>query len=150
MKVRSRKTHLGKNHLFRLAVVAGAALVAAVPTAQAASPDDRALYRGAATGTVRGDSPAPFWPHETGALAGTSETFVDMRADGSYYDPSLGRRVARAVESKGTGPAVAVSPSRFDWGDALIGVTFGLAFALLAGGAVLIAVRHRRSVLRTA
>jgi hypothetical protein len=46
----------------------------------------------------------PFWPHETGALAGTSETFVDMRADGSYYDPSLGRRVGGAAESKATGP----------------------------------------------
>lgn len=40
-----------------------------------------------------GDSSVPFWPHETGALMGTSETFVDMRADGSYYDPSVGRRV---------------------------------------------------------
>lgn len=35
----------------------------------------------------------PFWPHETGALMGTSETFVDMQADGSYYDASAGRRV---------------------------------------------------------
>lgn len=40
-----------------------------------------------------GDTAVPFWPHETGALAGTSETFVDMRADGSYLDLSLGRRV---------------------------------------------------------
>jgi hypothetical protein len=30
------------------------------------------------------------------ALGGTSETFVDVRADGSYYDPSLGRRIAIA------------------------------------------------------
>jgi hypothetical protein len=29
----------------------------------------------------------------TSALGGTSETFADVRADGSYYDPSLGRRV---------------------------------------------------------
>jgi hypothetical protein len=48
---------------------------------------------------VSADTSVPFWPHETGALAGTSETFVEMRADGSYYDPSLGRRVARAADS---------------------------------------------------
>lgn len=149
MKVRSRSMRIRRNRLFRVAIVAGAVL-AAVPTAQAAGPDDRALNRGTAAGTVTGDTPAAFWPHETGALAGTSETFVDMRADGSYYDPSLGRRVASPVESTGTGPAVVVSPSRFDWGDALIGVTFGLAFALLGGVAVLIAFRHRRSVLRAA
>jgi hypothetical protein len=35
------------------------------------------------------------WPHQTGVVAGTSETFTNMREDGSYYDPSLGRRVAR-------------------------------------------------------
>jgi hypothetical protein len=55
-------------------------------------------------GTVWGDNHAPFWPYETGALAGTSETFVDMRSDGSYYDPSLGRRVGGAAESKATRP----------------------------------------------
>jgi hypothetical protein len=36
-------------------------------------------------------------------LVGTSETFVDMRADGSYYDPSLGRRVGGAVDSRPIG-----------------------------------------------
>jgi hypothetical protein len=30
----------------------------------------------------------------TGGLGGTSETFVDVQADGSYYDPSLARRVS--------------------------------------------------------
>jgi hypothetical protein len=29
----------------------------------------------------------------TGGLGGTSETFVDVQPDGSYYDPSLARRV---------------------------------------------------------
>ena len=31
-----------------------------------------------------------------GALVGTSEMFIDVRADGSYFDPSVGRRVAPA------------------------------------------------------
>src|SRR5215218_3310371 len=57
---------------------------------------------GAAMGTLPRDTEVPFWPHETGALAGTSETFVDMRPDGSYYDPSLGRRVRGAA--RGTRP----------------------------------------------
>ena len=40
-----------------------------------------------------GDNAVPFWPHETGALVGTSETYVDVHADGSYFDPSISRRV---------------------------------------------------------
>jgi hypothetical protein len=35
--------------------------------------------------------------YQTGAMAGTSETYVDMREDGSYYDPSLERRVSPPV-----------------------------------------------------
>jgi hypothetical protein len=42
----------------------------------------------------------PFWPHETGVLVGTSETFADVRADGSYFDPSLGRRVSTPDASR--------------------------------------------------
>ena len=42
---------------------------------------------------VPGDTAVPFWPHETGALVGTSETYIDVGADGSYFDPSIGRRV---------------------------------------------------------
>ena len=56
-----------------------------------------AMVGGAMTGDASALSPTqprPFWPHETGALAGTSETYVDMREDGSYYDPSLGRRLS--------------------------------------------------------
>lgn len=51
---------------------------------------------GAASEEMPGDRSVPFWPHETGALMGTSETFVDVRADGSYYDPSVGRRIVVA------------------------------------------------------
>jgi hypothetical protein len=83
------------------AVVAAIALGLVVGLAEA--PGATGAGR-AVKGTVWGDNQGPFWPHETGALAGTSETFVDMRADGSYYDPSLGRRVGGAAESKATGP----------------------------------------------
>lgn len=47
------------------------------------------------TQPVKSDVPMGAWPYQTGALAGTSETFVEMHEDGSYYDPSLGRRVSR-------------------------------------------------------
>ena len=49
---------------------------------------------GAENENLPGDNNSvPFWPHETGALMGTSETFVDMQEDGSYFDASAGRRV---------------------------------------------------------
>ena len=46
-----------------------------------------------ANNELPGESSVPFWPYETGALVGTSETYVDVHADGSYYDPSIGHRV---------------------------------------------------------
>jgi hypothetical protein len=55
---------------------------------------------GATNDELPGDRSVPFWPHETGVLMGTSETFVDVRADGSYYDPSIGRRVVVAQLGK--------------------------------------------------
>jgi hypothetical protein len=48
----------------------------------------------AAARTLPGDTAVGFWPHETGTAVGTSETFEHVREDGSYYDPSLGRRVS--------------------------------------------------------
>jgi hypothetical protein len=39
----------------------------------------------------------------TGALGGTSETFVDVQANGSYFDPSLGRRVFIGVSRSAGG-----------------------------------------------
>jgi hypothetical protein len=78
--------------------VAAAALAFAVVPASA----DRPAADG--SGPLPGDTPIPFWPHETGVNVGTSETFTDLRADGSYHDPSLGRRV--------TSPALALAVAR--------------------------------------
>ena len=78
----------------RRAAIAVIAAVALVATVGVAVTGDASALNGAATRsdntTVRS------WPYETGALAGTSETYVDMWEDGSYYDPSLGRRVSPA------------------------------------------------------
>ena len=80
MKWRNNRTRL-------VTVVAFAALGVVVGPAAADGGDP-------ASENLPGDNNSvPFWPHETGALMGTSETFVDMQADGSYYDASVGRRV---------------------------------------------------------
>jgi hypothetical protein len=131
----------GKHHFFRLIVVAGAVLAAAVPSAQAAGPDDRALYRGGSAALA----PASVIPDDRPYYRGSS---------GALAPKSLGpddRAFARSpgVEPRIVPAPIAVSPSRFDWADALVGGTFGLAFAVLGAGAFLIAVRHRRDGLRT-
>ena len=51
-----------------------------------------------AASTLPGDSAVPFWPYETGALVGTSETYVDVWKDGSYFDLGIGRRVSIAAD----------------------------------------------------
>ena len=70
----------------RLAAIAAIAALGLVATIGVAVTDDASA--------LSPTPPAAFWPHETGTLAGTSETYIDMREDGSYVDPSLGRRVS--------------------------------------------------------
>jgi hypothetical protein len=82
-------TEQTKSRSRTIAAVAALALVAAV---LAVTCDGSAL---SPTKSAKLDVPAGSWPYETGALGGTSETFMDMRDDDSYYDPSLGRRVSR-------------------------------------------------------
>ena len=82
------KTDKSRSRSAALAAVVALGLVAGV---LAVAGDSSAL---SPTQPAKSDVPAGAWPYETGALAGTSETFVDMQEDGSYYDPSLGRRVS--------------------------------------------------------
>ena len=83
---------IGKPKAIALAVIA--LITAMVPTLASAGANQTAESRtDAPTPLLPGDTSVPFWPHETGVLVGTSETFADMHEDGSYYDPSLGRRV---------------------------------------------------------
>jgi hypothetical protein len=100
----------------------------------------------APAGSLPGDTPVPFWPHETGALAGTSETFVDVRADGSYYDPSLGLRVAgaasRAMRPDELGTPDLISANGFAWGEFALGI--GAALVLVLTGLVAAAVVGRK------
>jgi hypothetical protein len=69
-------------------------------------------YSDGPAGTLPEDTAVPFWPHETGALVGTSETFVDVRADGSYVDPSVGRRVPAGITVLAAVEAPAAVPPR--------------------------------------
>jgi hypothetical protein len=88
MQKRSNRTTI-------VAAVASMALVIMVSPAAAVDTDVASHHNSLSTesGVLPGDGSVPFWPHETGALVGTSETFIDLSADGSYYDPSIGRRV---------------------------------------------------------
>ncbi len=130
----------GKRHLFRLIAIAFAALAVAVPAAQAGGPDDRALARATSTALA----PATTSPDDRGYYRGTSATLAPKSL--SPDDRAFARSVPGS-EPRTIPLAVTVPPSGFNWGDAVIGGALGLALALLAGGAVLISVRHRRSVL---
>jgi len=97
-------------------------------------------------------------------LVGTSETFTNVRADGSYYDPSLGRQVAGAGDTavrpddragiRGIDPGSTVivsEPTEFDWSDAGIGALGMFAALGILVGAMLLAGysqrRHKVAVL---
>ena len=132
----------GKRHLFLLVAIAFAALAAVVPAAQAAGPDDRALARG----TSAAVSPTTISPDDRGSYRGTSATVAPktLGPDDRAFARSVPGSEPRTIPA-----AVTISPSGFDWEDAVIGGALGLAVALGAG-AVLISVRHRRSVLEPA
>ena len=88
MQKRSNRTPI-------VAAVASMALAIVVSPAAAVGIDFASHNASLSTESevLPGDGSVPFWPHETGALVGTSETFIDLSDDGSYYDPSIGRRV---------------------------------------------------------
>jgi len=134
----------GKHHLIRVIVVALAGLAIGIPTAQASgqSPDSRPYYRGTDP-ALAPKSPSPDDRAFSRAIPVSSKTIVVSPDD---------RAFARSTPVQPRAPltSVSVQPRGFDWGDALIGGTFGLIVALLGAGAVAITLHHRRDVLRTA
>ena len=110
-------------HLMRPLVVAAATFGLAAPMAQADS-------GASANQLTRARVPAP--------LAGPSETSRDVREDGSYFDPLLGRRV------RVTPRVTIVEPSAFDWGDAGVGAAGAVGLMLLAGGVVIVSQHSYR------
>jgi hypothetical protein len=87
--------HKRSNRTPIVAAVASMALAIVVSPAAAVGIDVASHNASLSTESemLPGDGSVPLWPHETGALVGTSETFIDFSDDGSYYDPSIGRRV---------------------------------------------------------
>jgi hypothetical protein len=134
----------GKQHLIRIIVVALAGLAIGIPTAQASgqSPDSRPYYRGTDP-ALAPKSPSPDDRAFSRAMPGSSKTIIVSPDDRSFARST-------PVQPRALPASVSVQPRGFDWGDALIGGTFGLVLALLGAGAVAIALHHRRGVLRTA
>jgi hypothetical protein len=134
----------GKHTLTRIVVVALAGLAIGIPTAQASgqSPDSRPYYRGTDP-ALAPKSPSPDDRAFSRAIPVSSKTIIVSPDD---------RAFARStpIQPRALPASVSVQPRGFDWGDALIGGTFGLIVALLGAGAVAIALHHRRGVLRTA
>jgi hypothetical protein len=134
----------GKHHLIRIIVVALAGLAIGIPTAQASgqSPDSRPYYRGTDP-ALAPKSPSPDDRAFSRAIPVSSKTIIVSPDDRSFARST-------PVQPRALPASVSVQPRGFDWGDALIGGTFGLIVALLGAGAVAIALHHRRGVLRTA
>ena len=134
----------GKHTLTRIIVVALAGLAVGIPTAQASgqSPDSRPYYRGTDP-ALAPKSPSPDDRAFSRAIPVSSKTIIVSPDDRAFVRSTTAQ--PRALPA-----SVSVQPRGFDWGDALIGGTFGLIVALLGAGAVAIALHHRRGVLRTA
>jgi hypothetical protein len=102
-RLQNRKEHLMQGHTSkrRLAVVGAIAALGLVASAPAA------------TRTLPGDTGVPFWPYETGVLVGTSETYVDLWEDGSYYDPGLEQRVSVSASTPKGGALSEAAPAAY-------------------------------------
>ena len=134
----------GKHTLTRIIVVALAGLAIGIPTAQASgqSPDSRPYYRGTDP-ALAPKSPSPDDRPFSRGIPVSSKTIIVSPDDRAFARSTHAQ--PRALPA-----SVSVQPRGFDWGDALIGGTFGLVLALLGAGTVAIALHHRRGVLRTA
>lgn len=134
----------GKHTLTRIIVVALAGLAIGIPTAQASgqSPDSRPYYRGTDP-ALAPKSPSPDDRAFSRAIPVSSKTIIVSPDDRAFVRST-------PVQPRALLTSVSVQPRGFDWGDALIGGTFGLIVALLGAGAVAITLHHRRDVLRTA
>jgi hypothetical protein len=131
-----------KRQILRWSAVAFAIAAVAAPTGQAVGPDDRADYRGTSPALAPGSTS----PDDRAFYRGSSDSLAPAAL--SPDDRAFSRSV-REIQPASVPAAAAAAPRGFDWGDALIGGTFGVAFALLGTGAILIAHR-RRSTLTAA
>jgi hypothetical protein len=141
----------GKHTLTRIIVVVLAGLAVGIPTAQASgqSPDSRPYYRGTDP-ELAPKSPSPDDRAFSRAIPVSSKTIIatPRRIIVTPDDRAFARSTPLVPKALPT--SVSAQVRGFDWGDALIGGTFGLVLALVGAGAVAIALHHRRGILRTA
>ena len=124
--------------LVRSLAAALAAAAVGAPVVQAAGPDDRPYYRGSTPVTVSSPS-----PDDRAFYRGGSELLApsSMSPDDRPFARSSGEIAPARARV-----AVVERPGGFDWGDALMAGSLGLALALLGSGAILIAYRRRSSL----
>ncbi|HET7854824.1 MAG TPA: hypothetical protein VFL41_00040 [Gaiellaceae bacterium] len=143
-----------KRHIHRWLVAACLAAAVAAPAATAGSPDDRPFYRGPAEQAPAAVSPddRPFYRGPAQSVSPDDRPFYRGPAVSAPATVSPDDRpFYRASTAPLTSAIVPIpvrevsSSSGFDWGDAAIGGTFGLALALCGLGAILIAQRRRSS-----
>ena len=134
----------GSNHISRVLTAALAMLAIAAPVAGAAGqpPDSRSYYRGSEAALAPASTSPDDRAYSRWALARPASKTI------SPDDRAFPR--TPAVEASALAAAPTVRQAGFDWGDALIGGTFGLLIAVLGAGATTAGLRHRRSVLETA
>jgi hypothetical protein len=139
---RKLKVHTRNRHMFRWVAVAFAAAAVAAPAGLAVGPDDRPDYRGMSPVLAPGSGS----PDDRVFFRGSSDSLAPaaLSADDRSFSRSVGE-----IEPASAPVEVVASPHGFDWGNAVIGGTFGVALALLGTGATLIA-RRRRDAPRTA
>lgn len=137
------RTH--KHPFFRWIAVACTAAAVAAPAGQAIGPDDRAYFRGASPALAPGSVHPDDRLFYRGAASDASAP-ASLSPDDRAFARNLGKIGPSTLEPVTV--AVEVPSSGFDWTDAAIGGTFGLAVALLGIGAILIT--RRRGTLRPA
>jgi hypothetical protein len=127
-----------KWHILRWFTVAFATAAIVAPTAQA---DPRSLddIDPSLAAAVRQEEAGLLSPDDRPFYRGPSDTAPgSLSPDDRPFARSVGEIVLTSAPAE-----VVASPRGFDWGDAVIGGTFGLALALLGTGAILIAHRSR-------
>jgi hypothetical protein len=131
--------HVRTPNLRRWIAVSLVAAAVTAPAAQAALPDERVLYRGSSPAVT----PTSQSPDDRGFYRGSSDNLSPSSV--SPDDRSFSRSASAIDPGSPPVEAIASTPG-FDWGDAAIGSTFGALFALLAGGAAVMATQRRRSL----
>ncbi len=155
-------THSNPHRILRTFALGAAVTALAAPGLQAAvRPDDRADARGPGATLVeqsvrpddRADARGPGATVVVAATAVRPDDRPEARGPGAIVvvAPTAlrpdDRPAARGPGVVASPAPIVIAPTGFDWTDAGIGFAAAFGIALLAGGFLLVARRHRRSSL---